>query len=409
MPKLDISKIRAAKPEAGKDWPVRLADGNGLHLELKSRNAGVWRYRFELNGKAGIYTLGDYPAIGISDARRERERIRELVKQGVSPVQDRRTHRAKTETENAQTFEVVANEWLASKDWQTETKTRRHDTLTRVVFPTIGKLPMRSITSPMVLSILKSAASENGPSVAAQVKRDMSSVFEFAIATLRADSDPVYTVRKAIPPNKTQHKRPLAVDEIGQLVRDLAAHADRNRNLQTVTAFRLMWWTLCRPNEAVEAQWSEFDLDAGIWRIAADRMKMKVEHVVPLPKQAIEALRALHAMTGNRRYVFPHRDDRERSMTLATLRQTLKMLGWAGKYSPHATRTTGSTHLNEMGYASDWVERQLAHAEPNVVRRTYNHAKHFDERATMMQAWADMLDGWQSGAKIVPGKFGRAA
>ncbi|PRD74954.1 integrase [Burkholderia multivorans] len=409
MPKLDISKIRAAKPEAGKDWPIRLSDGNGLHLELKSRTAGVWRYRFELNGKAGIYTIGDYPAIGIADARRERERVRALVKQGRNPVQERRTERAKAATENAHTFEVIAREWLASRDWQAETKARRLDMLTRVVFPTIGKLPVKSITSVMVLDVLKRAASENGPSVAAEARRTMSSVFELAIATLRAETDPVYAVRKAIPPNKTQHKRPLTIDEIGQLMRDLAAHADRNHNIQTVTAFRLMWWTLCRPNEAVEAQWSEFDLETGVWRITADRMKMRAEHVVPLPRQAVEALRSLHAITGNRKYTFPHSDDRERPMAIATLRQMLKTLGWAGKYSPHATRTTGSTHLNEMGYASDWIERQLAHAEPNSVRRTYNHAKHFDERARMMQAWADMLDALRDGAKVIPGKFGRAA
>ena len=117
--------------------------------------------------------------------------------------------------------------------------------------------------------------------------------------------------------------------------------------------------------------------------------------MVPLPNQAVAMLRALHGITGHREHLFPHRDDRSKPMVTASFRQMLNVLGWAGKYSPHATRTTGSTRLNEMGFSSDWIERQLAHAEPNAVRRTYNHAEHLADRAKMMQTWADMLDSWR--------------
>ena len=227
----------------------------------------------------------------------------------------------------------------------------------------------------------------------------MSGVFELAVSTLRADADPVYPVREALPANKTQHKRALSTDEIGQLLRDLAAYQG---NFQTVAAFRLMWLTLCRPSEATEAQWSEFDLNRAIWRIAPDRMKTRKAHTVPLPKQAVELLRAVHGVTGERSFVFPNRDDRTQPMTDNALRQALKNLGWSGRYSPHATRTTGSTRLNEMGYTADWIERQLAHVEPNAVRRTYNHADYFADRAKMMQHWADMLDAWRDGAKVLP-------
>lgn len=115
---------------------------------------------------------------------------------------------------------------------------------------------------------------------------------------------------------------------------------------------------------------------------------------MPLPRQAVEILRALHGITGHRDHLFPHRDDRSKPMVTASFRQMLSVLGWGGKYSPHATRTTGSTRLNEMGFASDWIERQLAHAEPNAVRRTYNHAEHLLDRIQMIQKWADMLDIW---------------
>ncbi|MGF6780658.1 tyrosine-type recombinase/integrase [Paraburkholderia sp. GAS334] len=409
MPKLNDTQCRNAKPVTNGDGtiqPTRLIDGNGLVLEVKAKGAGVWRYRFELGGKPGIYTLGNYPAISLSDARKERERLRELVKQGINPVHDRRITRAKRIQQGAMTFEAIANEWLGAKDWQDDTKARRRDMFKRVVFPTLGKLPVNAITPAIVLEVLQKAHTSNGPSVAAEAKRSISGVFELAVATLRADSDPSYPIRKALPKNKTQHKRPLTTDEIGRLMRDLAGYEG---NFQTVNAFRLMWLTLCRPSEAIEAEWSEFDLDAAVWRIPAARMKKRREHTVPLPSQAVEVMRAMQSVTGKGRFAFPNRDDRNRPMTAAAFRQALKTLGWAGEYSPHATRTTGSTRLNEMNYSSDWIERQLAHAESNAVRRAYNHAEYLEGRAKMMQEWADLLDALRDGAKIIPGKFGNAA
>ncbi len=160
-----------------------------------------------------------------------------------------------------------------------------------------------------------------------------------------------------------------------------------------------MWLTLARPSEVVEAEWSEFDLDTALWRIRPERMKKRKEHLVPLPHQAVALLRGMHTLTGAKKHVFPHRDDKTKPMVTASFRQMLNVLGWAGKYSPHATRTTGSTRLNEMGYSPDWIERQLAHEEPNAVRRTYNHADYLKDRTVMMQHWANLLDQWKASIK----------
>jgi integrase len=124
-------------------------------------------------------------------------------------------------------------------------------------------------------------------------------------------------------------------------------------------------------------------------------MKARKEHIVPLPHQAIQMLNVLHGITGNRTHLFPGRDNRQMPMAVASMRQALKVLGWSGKYSPHGTRTTGSTRLNELGYRPDAIEAQLAHADQNNVRRAYNHATYFDERRSMMQDWADHLDVWR--------------
>jgi integrase len=410
---LNDTQCRNAKP---KDKPYKLKDSNGLYLEIKPNGVKAWRYRFELREdgkiKESVFAIGDYASapsgetpeetkarrdgrrFTLSEARDERTKARALVKQGINPAQHRQLERIKRAQENATTFEAVAKEWLALKDWEEITKKRRLDMLTRVVFPTIGELPMRQITPPVILGILKKAAEKNGVSVMEEAKRTLFGIFELAAETFRVDANPVHQWREALPKNKTQHKRPLETAEIGQLLRDFDGHGGRH---ETITAFRLMWLTLTRPSEAVEAEWSEFDLETAIWRIPAQRMKKRREHVVPLPTQAVEMLRALHSLTGCRTHLFPHRDDKTKAMATASFRQALNVLGWAGKYSPHATRTTGSTHLNEMGYAADWIERQLAHAEPNAVRRTYNHAEHLADRAKMMQQWADMLDTWKKG------------
>jgi integrase len=410
---LNDTQCRNAKPQ---DKPYKLRDSNGLYLEIKPNGVKAWRYRFELREdgkiKESVFAIGDYvsPPSGetpeeakarrdgrrftLAEARDERTKARALVKQGVNPAQHRQLERIKREQENATTFEAVAKEWLALKDWEEITKKRRLDMLTRVVFPTIGQMPVKQVTPPVILGILKKAAEKNGVSVMNEAKRTLFGIFELAAETFRVDSNPVHQWREALPKNKTQHKRPLEIAEIGQLLRDFEGHGGRH---ETITAFRLMWLTLTRPSEAVEAKWEEFDLDAAIWRIPAGRMKMRREHVIPLPTQAVEMLRALHGLTGRHAHLFPHRDDKTKPMATASFRQALNALGWAGKYSPHATRTTGSTRLNEMGYSSDWIERQLAHAEPNAVRRTYNHAEHLADRAKMMQQWADMLDTWKKG------------
>lgn len=159
----------------------------------------------------------------------------------------------------------------------------------------------------------------------------------------------------------------------------------------------LMWWTLACPAEAPEAEWTEFDLDNALWTIPTARMKARREHVIPLPFQAVKILRTPQGLTGYRQHLSPGRNNPPGPMTSHSLHQLLKSLGWSGIYSPHATRTTGSTRLNEMGYRPDAIEAQLAHADTNNVRRTHNHATYLDERKVMMQEWADMLDKWVAG------------
>jgi integrase len=381
--------LRAAKP---KDKNYKIAVGGGLYLEVTTKGSKLWRWKYRLD-KESRFAVGSYPEISLKEAREIVEAARKQVKSGKHPAQQRQLDKQKQVLEQANTFEIVAKEWLGVKDWMDVTKQRRLDMLTRVVFPTIGQFALKDITPPMILSILKNAAKNNGVSVMAEAKRTMYCIFELAAETSRVEANPVHQWREALPKNKTQHKRPLSHAEIGQLLRDVDGHGG---NYQTQCAFNLMWLTLARPSEVIEAEWSEIDFDKAIWRIPAERMKKRKEHVVPLPNQAVKLLLGMQTITGDKKFLFPHRDDRKRPMVAAAFRQMLHVLGWSGKFSPHATRTTGSTRLNELEYSSDWIEAQLAHTEPNAVRRTYNHADYLKNRTVMMQTWADLLDQWKS-------------
>lgn len=373
-PKRGVSDaaLRALKP---KDKTYRYPIGGSLYLEITPKGAKHWRWKYRIDGKENRYSLGSYPEVSLRDAKEAVEAARKLVKQGLHPAQQKRLKRLKSIHEQANTFEAVAKEWIALKDWE-------------------------EITPQIILDILKKAAQNNGVSVMAEAKRTLFGIFELAAETFRVDANPVHQWRESLPKNKTQHKRALTKTEIGQLLRDVDGHGG---NYQTQCAFNLMWLTLARPSEVVEAEWAEFDLDAAIWRIPAERMKKRKEHVVPLPTQAVKLLRGMHTITGDKKHLFPHRDDRTKPMVTASFRQMLNVLGWSGEFSPHATRTTGSTRLNEMSFKADWIERQLAHTEPNSARRSYNHADYLEQRVEMMRQWADLLDLWKRGdSNVMP-------
>jgi integrase len=416
--KLTDTAIRAAKKA---DRPYKLADGGGLLLEVRPTGAKLWRYRYRIDGKENVFAGGEYAEAPRAETLAEAERRRaagrltlaearvartdwaDLVRQGTHPAHQRKLDAIRRVRENADTLRVVGAEWLASKDWEQETKDAWERMLKLHVYPDLGEMAVRRIASPEVLNVLKKIEA-TAPTIAAQAKRALSGIFELAIATLRADRDPVWPVRKAIKMPKPNHRKPLPLSEVGRLLQLVDESA---ANLQTKIAFRMLWFTLARPNEVLGAPWPEIDLDAAVWRIAPERMKMREPHIVPLPRQAIDDLRKLHVLTGERALLFPNRNDPRRPSTDNTLRVLVRELGFSGIYSPHATRATGSTWLNEAGYRSDLIERQLAHGEKDPVRGSYNFAIHLDERRDMMQRWADVLGELEIGRTMAPSQ-GRA-
>ena len=397
MPLTD-AKIRNTKPG---DKPIKLTDGGGLYLEVRTTGAKLWRYRYRIAGKENVFAVGEYfndkrgGHISLDDARTERDKARALIKQGIHPAHNRQAARLATHAENANTFEGVAREWIAKKKqgwtpYYLRQVERFHET---DVFPYVGNLPIRNVTAAHLLEIVRRIDGRGAETVALLVRQWASAIFRYAVATLRADTDPAAALKGAIHRPKVEHHKPLSRDQIADFVKALDSYGGYRT---TVIALRLMLLTFVRTVELRGAHWTEIDLDRAEWRIPAERMKMREPHLVPLSRQAVELLRELHTFTGGRAMLFPNYRNPKTCMTATTLNRVLERMGFNGKdsigFSAHGFRATASTILNEIGFRPDVIERQLAHAERNKVRASYNQAEYLDERRTMMQQWADLTD-----------------
>ena len=391
MPLTD-TRIRTAK-RARK--PYKLTDSGGLHLEVRPSGAKLWRYRYRIAGKENLFALGEYPALGLSDARTERDKARKLVKQGIHPAHNRQALLATQVAENANSFKAVALEWIAQRraKWTPGYLKQVEGFMEADVYPYIGSLPIRNVTAAHLLEIVK-RVSKRAPTVALLLRQWCSAVFRYAVSTLRADADPAVALRGAISRPKIKHRKPLA--DIPGFLKKL----DESGGFRTTTiALRLLLFTFVRPVELRAAEWPEFDLDGAEWRVPAERMKMGEPHIVPLSLQAVELLRELHKLTGGQKHLFPNNRRPKTCMSTTTLNRALERMGYSGIFSAHGFRATASTALNEMGYRPDVIERQLAHKERNQVRASYNQAQYLEERRQMMQDWAQYCE--QSG-KVAP-------
>lgn len=390
MPALTDTKLRTAKPA---EKPYILQDGSGLYLEVRPSGSKYWRYRYWLTPeKDGRYTIGEYPAVSLAEARRERERVRELVKLGVNPTQEKKTDKLRQSHERANTFEAVAREWLERKKskWSTYSHKQATSCLEQNAFPKIGKLPIRKVSAAHLLEILQTMEKRGAETYAMQLRQWCSAIFRHAVVTLRADGDPAAALKGALSRPQINHSKPMSAEQIGDFKAKLTKYGG---NRTTVIAMRLMLYTFVRTAELRKAPWTEFDIENVEWKIPPERMKMKRVHVVPLPRQALVLLEELRTITGSGKWLFPNFRRPNDVMSATTINRALEHMGYAsGLWTGHDFRATASTRLHEMGYRSEWIERQLAHLEENKTKAAYNHAEYLPERRTMMQAWADWID-----------------
>ncbi|MEO5334964.1 MAG: tyrosine-type recombinase/integrase [Magnetococcus sp. YQC-5] len=397
MPLSDTA-IRNAKPT---DKPFKLADSGGMYL-LVNQAGRYFRMDYRFDGKRKTLALGVYPDVGLKLARERRDSARRLLDEGIDPGEHRKVTRVTTVSRMEDSFEAVAREWYARNlaKWVESHADDIIRRLERDVFPWVGARPSKEITAPELLTLLRRIEERGTIETAHRVKSICSRVFRYAIATGRVDRDPAADLRGALAPVVTSHRASITdPGEIGALLRVIDAYKG---TFVARCALQLAPMLFVRPGELRQAEWSEFDLDGGEWRIPAAKMKMKETHIVPLARQAVAILQELHPLTGAGRYVFPSVRTDERPMSENTVLSALRRMGYANdEMCGHGFRSTASTLLNEQGYNRDWIERQLAHSERDGVRAAYNYAQHLPERRKMMQHWADYLDQL-AGRNVVP-------
>ena len=380
---------------------VKLTDGAGLYLEVTPAGGKHWRYRFKLAGKEGLLALGSFPDVTPKEARQLRDEARDLVKQGINPSTQRKLDRISVQHARATTFQAVADEWFSETSPAWSAGYRKHvDTILRKdIFPHIGPLPIQDIRTPIVHEVLRKVVRRQAPTRAILARQIMGSVFKLACLSGRAEYNVVDPLKGQIARCAVEHRKHLVDDDLPDFLRKLD---DYTGHQTTCIAFKLLFLTVVRPGEICGAAWSEFNLEKAEWKIPKERMKMGEMHIVPLSTQAVALLADLRILTGHEKHLFPTQGTKSLTMPTATLRNAVAKLGFSDRFSPHGVRGTFSTWGNEAGYRPDVIERQLAHAERNKVRASYNQAEYMPERRRMLQQWADALDTFKSGAKIIP-------
>ncbi len=392
----------AARNARTRSKPYKLSDAKGLFLLVHPNGSKYWRLKYRIGGKEKLLALGVYPEIGLGEARELAGDARRLVKENKDPVAERQAARARAAVSAATTFEAVAKEWMQSraKKWSPSYADKVDTVLTTNLFPRIGRMPIETITAPVLLGALRPIEARGALEVAARARRWAGEVFRYAIATGRGQNDPAAALKGALKTAQTQHYPALRRDELGDFVRKLVDYPGRP---ETRLAVHLLLLTFVRPGELRAAQWSEFNLQAAEWRIPSERMKGRTEHIVPLSSQALRLLEELRTLTGHGDYLFPSGRARVPCMSENTINKAIDVLGYKGRVVGHGFRATASTILNESGrFPVDAIERQLAHAERNKVRAAYHRAQYLVERRQMMQHWADLLDACRKGAEVIP-------
>lgn len=390
--------IDSAKP---KDKAYSLTDGGGLIIEILPSGTKTWRFKYHLDGKREKVTIGSYPAFSIKQARDKHEELRALVERGESPAKAKQAAQVQRVAEQARS--VTFEEFSAR--WAKETLTHKSEDyrlqmlrwLDSFVCPAIGSMPLCDVKPAHVLAIIEDR--KETPTTAEGIRALVQRIYNFAIRKLLVDSNPATGLKGAISVPAAEHHTHLTEMQLGTFWRQIdvqGAHAC------TLLASKLLMLTMVRKMELLRSKKPEFDLDAAIWDIPAERMKMRLPHRVYLSRQAVELLRHLFHYTQASEYVFPAISSNRRHMAAVTLNKFFKRMDFgAPDFSPHGTRGTAATLLREHKFGKDVVDLLLAHQEGDQTDAAYFHHEMPEERARALQFLADRIDKLAEGGEVV--------
>ena len=387
---------------SGKATGDKHSDGGGLYLHTTAAGK-YWRIAYRFAGKQKTLAVGVYPAISLAKARKAREAAKELLAEGIDPAVQKRADKLSLATDAENTFERVAEQWLAKT--AAERKQITQDKLTnwlkKDIYPYIGKLPISTIGPREVLAVARKMEERGVGDSAKRLVQICGQVFRYAVAEGSAKRDVTTDIKGALKKTRTKHH--AAITDPVKLSPLLRAMDGYTGHPYATTALQLTPLVLLRPGELRTGEWSEIDFENSEWRIAGSKMKMENDHIVPLSSQALELLRFVHKLTGHGRYIFPSIRTGERPMSENTINGALRALGYDGSVqTAHGFRATARTILDEvLGERVDLIEHQLAHAVKDANGQAYNRTAHLPARRKMMQRWADYLGKLKAGCDVI--------
>lgn len=389
-----LNKLSAAEIKAAtfKGRAFKLADGGGLTL-LVDATGKHWRFRYRYGGKERMISFGSVGDVSLAEARDQRKEARDLLRDGIDPVAHKRAHKAAQAAQEA-TLQKVAQEWLAGQQWASNYREKVEGRLRRHIYPLLGRRPIGAIAAPELLEALRRVEKAGTIETARRCNQHVARVYRYAIAAGLATHNPAAGLEEALAAKpRTRHFAAITdPDKLGALLRAIEGF---DGTPQVRAALRLAPLLLVRPGELRRMEWAEVDLDSALWSIPAEKMKMDRDHLVPLPDQAVDILRELEPWSAGGRYVFPGGRSVERPMSENAMTAALRRIGYSGdNVTVHGLRATARTLLDEvLQFRPDYIEHQLAHAVRDANGRAYNRTTFLNERRSMLQTWADYLDG----------------
>jgi len=411
---LSDATIRGLKPSGSE---FKKSDNGGLHILVKPSGSKLWRLSYRFGKKQKTLTGGSYPATGLADARKWRDKAKATLAKGLDPDVVQKAEKQAAREAVSNTFEAVARKWLASirPQWSDRYAALVVGRFENDVFPKIGSLPIAAIDGPTLREMLKPVEDRGAIEFAHRIRAHCGNVFRFAIADGTAKSDPSAAIADAQPkPAPVVHRPRVKVSEVPHFFAKL--NRDQGHEL-THLALRWTMLTIVRTQETRFALKDELEGLGGPaprWRISPERMKMRNEHIVPLSRQAVALLPRILDLSGDSDFLFPVPGTKKGVISENRMLDCMYRMGYRGKATVHGFRGLASTVLNEETriddrgetvrlWDSDWIERQLAHVEQDEVRGAYNAAEWIGPRGRMLQWWADWLDLQETEGRSIPG------
>ena len=387
MGKLTDKALRALK---ARDRIFTVADGDGLSIEVWPNGAMYWRHRYRFGGKENRLSLGVYPEVSLKEARDRLADARALLRDGTNPSQDRRATKFAQATAGDRAFEKVAKDWLAAnkQGWAPATYRKAEYVVDRYLVPRLKGMDIGTLGTP---DARQAVAAIVRPALADKARGYLGSIIELAINAGLREEGRFLSLKGAVQKHRKGHI-PAATQP--EEIRSVLVAVDTYESEVTRCALAVAMLTALRPGVVAGARWKEIDLDAAEWLVPGSRMKTQHAHLVPLPRQAVAALRAMRKFTAGAEFVFPplarqktphlHRD---------ALSAALRRMGLQGIHATHGFRAMFRTVARErLNIPADVLDAQLAHAKKGDVQKAYDRTGFREERIVAMQRWADYLD-----------------